>query len=583
VIHNVDGGGFYTKWLNDFADTQVFDNITYSTNGALPDCIPYYGHGHESADAGWGIAAWTITDWFSDYYADDVFDVAWYPNMKWYMENWLDLAQKNPSGLFPLFFWGDWANFVPGPYAFKTPEYPQFFYIRALEITAKFATRLGFSADAAKYTALATAARSLYVSTFYNATSGCFAGCTYVSQVFALTLGLAGPQGSPAEVAAWGNAMDWWSASATHGIPEHFGGGIISLKLALPLLDAHGESGLALKMHLQSDEPPGFGYWVKVGGATTLWEQYNMDATHGTASRNHIMFGAAGSWYYSTLAGLGRAPDSRSWQNLVISPPYAADVLSQLSWAGASIDSPMGLVGSSWSAADPGAPQPSCGEAAEKGLLHLTCVDPASGKVGDGVFTAVDFASYGTPIGACPTFQKNATCDGEDTAAAVAALCLGKSACTLNATTNAMNKGKECVKRGGCAPPDKHILIRPPRPPPPPTPVALALTRTSISPSSSRGQSAPPRPFSPWARRCPWVVPPRCACPLWPPAPPLSSARVAPSYGRPGPLCPAYPASREQPPAATATTFLFPWARAAIALVFSPRETSSNHWHPSQE
>lgn len=40
VIHNIDGGGFYTKWLSDFADTQVFDNITYQTDGALPDCIP---------------------------------------------------------------------------------------------------------------------------------------------------------------------------------------------------------------------------------------------------------------------------------------------------------------------------------------------------------------------------------------------------------------------------------------------------------------------------------------------------------------------------------------------------------------
>jgi hypothetical protein len=53
------------------------------TDGALPDCIPYYGHGHKSADAGWGFAAWVITDYFSDYYADDVFDQTWYPNMKW--------------------------------------------------------------------------------------------------------------------------------------------------------------------------------------------------------------------------------------------------------------------------------------------------------------------------------------------------------------------------------------------------------------------------------------------------------------------------------------------------------------------
>jgi alpha-L-rhamnosidase len=52
VIHNVDGGGFYTKWLNDFADTQVYDNRTMNTDGALPDCIPFYGHGHPSADPG---------------------------------------------------------------------------------------------------------------------------------------------------------------------------------------------------------------------------------------------------------------------------------------------------------------------------------------------------------------------------------------------------------------------------------------------------------------------------------------------------------------------------------------------------
>ena len=50
VIHNVDGGGFYTKWLNDFADTQVYDNRTMNSDGALPDCIPFYGHGYTDSD-----------------------------------------------------------------------------------------------------------------------------------------------------------------------------------------------------------------------------------------------------------------------------------------------------------------------------------------------------------------------------------------------------------------------------------------------------------------------------------------------------------------------------------------------------
>jgi len=133
------------------------------------------------------------------------------------------------------------------------------------------------------------------VSTFWNATSGCFAGCTYVSQFFGLTLGLAGAQGSPGEVAAWARTMEWFSPNCTASfgnsacVSEHFGGGIISLKYALPLFDAHGETGLALKMHLQTDKAPGFGYWIETGGATTLWEAYDMTATEGTDSRNHIM------------------------------------------------------------------------------------------------------------------------------------------------------------------------------------------------------------------------------------------------------------------------------------------------------
>ena len=61
------------------------------------------------------------------------------------------------------------------------------------------------------------------------------------------------------------------------------------------------------------------------------------------------MYGGSGSWYYSTLAGLQRAPGSRSWRDLVIAPP-APGTLSNLTWANASIDTPMGLVSSSWSA-----------------------------------------------------------------------------------------------------------------------------------------------------------------------------------------------------------------------------------------
>ena len=60
------------------------------------------------------------------------------------------------------------------------------------------------------------------------------------------------------------------------------------------------------------------------------------------------MYGSSGSWYYSTLAGLKRAPGSRSWRDLIIAPP-APGTLSNLTWVNASIDTPIGLVGCSWS------------------------------------------------------------------------------------------------------------------------------------------------------------------------------------------------------------------------------------------
>lgn len=308
-----------------------------------------------------------------------------------------------------------------------------FFYVRALEITAKFAARLGQAADATYYSGMATAARTLYKKTFFNATTGCYAGCTYVSQVMALNLGLSGPQGSAEEAAVWANAMAWWANDTVKGVPEHFGGGIISLKLAYPLLDAHGETALALRMHLQSDKPPGFGYWVKVGGATTLWEQYDMTATEGVSSRNHIMFGAAGSWYFSTLAGLGRVGGSRSWQNLAISPPRTRDVFAQLSYASASIDSTMGLVSSGWEVSGISAQGDACGTAPEAAkTLTLTC--KGAGKT----FTGVAFASYGTPLGSCSGgWTADPTCNANTSVSVVAAACVGKSTCTLSVSNDA--------------------------------------------------------------------------------------------------------------------------------------------------
>ena len=158
------------------------------------------------------------------------------------------------------------------------------------------------------------------------------------------------------------------------------------------------------------------------------------------------MFGAAGKWYYSTLAGLGRAPASRSWKNLVIAPPgptfdgRMSVYGSNVSWAAASIDTPMGLVSNAWSTL-PASSGGLCGTAPENGEVYLSC--------DGGTFSAVAFASFGTPTGDCVKGFNTSSCNAADSVAAVSAACIGKSSCTVPAT-NAFFNGDPCQNIGAC-------------------------------------------------------------------------------------------------------------------------------------
>ena len=84
----------------------------------------------------------------------------------------------------------------------------------------------------------------------------------------------------------------------------------------------------------------------------------------------------------------------------------------------------------------PPAPTAECGEAPEHTTLEMSC--PRGQTI-----TAVDFAAFGTPTGACTgagggkpannanTFKPDPACDAAAAHGAAAALCLGKQRCTL--------------------------------------------------------------------------------------------------------------------------------------------------------
>ena len=72
-----------------------------------------------------------------------------------------------------------------------------------------------------------------------------------------------------------------------------------------------------------------------------------------------------------------------------------------------------------------GAPpvSPFCGSVLNLDTLQLFCQS--------GVINAILFASYGTPTGACGSWQVNPACNEANTTAVVAAACVGKAACSV--------------------------------------------------------------------------------------------------------------------------------------------------------
>jgi len=157
------------------------------------------------------------------------------------------------------------------------------------------------------------------------------------------------PPGGAAHGAAWARALAIFGPNGTY--PERYGGGEISIGYFFALLEGAGLQGLALRTQLHTDKPPSPGFWV-AQGATTLWEYWENTATaanSGLNSYNHIMYGAPGAFYYSSLAGLRREPGSRSWRALLLAPPGGASgVWANLTSAAATQSTPMGTVAVSW-------------------------------------------------------------------------------------------------------------------------------------------------------------------------------------------------------------------------------------------
>ena len=147
-----------------------------------------------------------------------------------------------------------------------------------------------------------------------------------------------------------------------------------------------------------------------------------------------MQFGSNSDWSFKYLAGIQQTEQGRGWQELVLQPQVWNDVrgvsiCANLSSTEGSIVTPRGMLSGSWTCG--GATGGLCGIAAEKQDVHLSCA-----AAGGGTIKAISFASFGTPTGSCSAgFKSDPACDLKTAKAKIEKECVGKSSCSIPATT----------------------------------------------------------------------------------------------------------------------------------------------------
>ena len=305
-----------------------------------------------------------------------------------------------------------------------------------LQRMVELATALGKPADAAAYAAY----RAWLVQGFNAAflgTNGTYghADGSGLQTANACALGVGAAAAAGAEAAA--QAALTTDVAVTHA--SHWSTGIIGMRFLHAALARAGQADLALATLLQTDYPS-FGWWFNHPDepATTMNELPDMSAEGpGMNSRNHHMFASVGGWLFEDLAGIDQKrssdasydpadPASVGFRHAVIFP--RATTHPAVGFVQAEYESQAGRYVVSW--ANPSdVPGSTCAESApENAPVSFSC---GAG----GVFTAVAFASFGTPSGSCVAGFSKGACDAANSSAILAAACVGKSSCTIAVST----------------------------------------------------------------------------------------------------------------------------------------------------
>jgi alpha-L-rhamnosidase len=337
-------GAFYTKWAQDWRDTQApvgghpgfpeSESPPHLQPGELPHTAPTYWGG---GGPGWGGYCVTLPWEFARRYGDRQMLDRMLPTI----EGWLAFLETRARDNLlrrwggPWDFLGDWL--WPGAQGVNSDTRESLFFnncywIYNLQTAAKIADAAGHPDQARQWRARARQVRAAVHREFFNP-----ADASYVNGLQAY-LSLALITHVPPEAtrpAVW-RRLEREIRVKRKG---HFWGGITGGAFVVKnLLDA-GRNDLLCLMARQEDYP-GWGHMLKQG-ATTIWEDWE-----GRLSQSHSSYLHIGAWFIEGLAGIQPGDDADGYQTFYLRP--ACDGSVPLQWVRCREETTCGVIQSNW-------------------------------------------------------------------------------------------------------------------------------------------------------------------------------------------------------------------------------------------
>jgi alpha-L-rhamnosidase len=323
AMQNFDMAAFYTTFLRNIRDVQ-------DEEGRITDTVPHKG-GRRPADPAWGAAYPLITWYMYERYGDRRVLEAHYDGIK----KWVDYQRtRAEDGLLSYSYYGDWV-----PVQKTTGSYVSaFYYLYGHEIVSRVAAVLGKKEDAEAYSNYAAEIRTLINKKYFDPATNNYANGTQTANTLALFLDIV-PKDRRSAVA--GNLRD--DIVYTHD--THITTGFIGIKYLMDVM-ARQQPDLAYELAAQTTYPS-WGYMIE-NGATTLWELWQNKTGPSMNSHNHPMFGSVGAYLYQYLGGIQPDNSGVGYRKLRIAPQMVRD----LRWVDASIETLRGTVVSNWTRTD---------------------------------------------------------------------------------------------------------------------------------------------------------------------------------------------------------------------------------------